>query len=290
MICLQRREGWDVVFQRAHAYMAARLLHSLPPDPSLACWPELLAATAQHDNGWTEWEPSGRLSPSGAPMDFEHAPMHTILEQAQRVCALGWHQDSAVGWLISRHMHQLYDPVRAQHQAFDTWLTDQADLRSQRARACDHSAQALERAYALMLWADTLSLTLCKETLPFGGRWVQLDPDHRGQSYRARRLERLDVVELDPWPFETPELQVSVDHRSLSALTYDDYASFLKDVQATVPQRRTFHLRPGPALPHHVLEHMTLAQLRRRAQHAGLQGRSSMNKQALLDALKRQEP
>ena len=104
MICLQRRSGWAILFQRSHAAMAAQMLYHWRQDERpQGCWIELLMACAQHDNGWTEWEPGGRLSDTGAPIDFRHVELEHILVQAERVVALAWHQSSAVGWLISRH-------------------------------------------------------------------------------------------------------------------------------------------------------------------------------------------
>ena len=293
VICLQRREGWEVIFQRAHALMAYEILGYWREDLRPPCWSGLLAACAQHDNGWAEWEPRGRLSPAGAPMDFRQVELEPILEQAERAVALGWHQDAVVGWLISRHMDHLYQPRRQELPELARWLDRQREARAARARALPYSTQTLEGAYRLLLWADTLSLTLCEEQMPFDERSLELGQDDRGTGYLTWRTgaggaSSQGEVHIWPWPFgHHAQLEVHVESRTLQELTFRDHDQFLRRLAGTLPTRNRFRLVPGrdPRRLGPPLEALSLKGLRQRARELDIAGRSRMEREQLVEAI-----
>ena len=288
VICLQRQQGWEVTFQRAHALMAAQILAHWRPEDRPTFWVELLAACAQHDNGWTEWEPGGRLSEAGAPMDFRHMAIEFNLIQAKRVVALGWHQDRVVGWLVSRHMHQIYDPRRGELGAMDTWLGQEERRRAKATRHLEHEEEELERAYAMLYWCDTLSLVLCEEQVPFGGRRVEVAKGPGGRGYQVWEGEGAEEVQVWPWPLAGESLEVSVESYLVKQLSFADHDAFLGMLDGLVPLRRTFRLRPGSAFSRaqrDLLGGKTVEELQVLAREHQVPGRSGMNKAQLVQAL-----
>ena len=112
-------------------------------------------------------------------------------------------------------MHHLYDPRRSELKELDRWLRAEARRRDERREVARVSQEELERAYALMLWCDTLSLTLCEEALPFGEREMEVEALPSGQISRALGLglAQRDVM-LWPWPFGPDCLELAVHAES----------------------------------------------------------------------------
>ena len=83
MIVNSTPAGWQIIYQQAHALLAAQLAWhwptTLPPDR----WVGLLAAIAQHDDEQAAWHGRGGhygLTPAGAPANFTQKEFS--LEQA----------------------------------------------------------------------------------------------------------------------------------------------------------------------------------------------------------------
>ena len=65
--------GWQIIYQQAHALLAAQLAWHWPPFLAADRWVGLLAATAQHDDEQAAWHGRGGhhgLTPAGAPANF----------------------------------------------------------------------------------------------------------------------------------------------------------------------------------------------------------------------------
>ncbi|MCC6170033.1 MAG: DUF3891 family protein, partial [Caldilineaceae bacterium] len=99
------------VNQTSHGLMAAEFCRHWGNADFAAPTPyaPVMAAIAQHDNGWYEWELAPLLRPDGAPMDFLHGPpLPEKLALWQLSVERAAAQHPYAGLLVGRHAGLLY--------------------------------------------------------------------------------------------------------------------------------------------------------------------------------------
>ncbi len=242
--------GWQVIYQQAHALLAAQLAWAWPPFLPPARWVGLLAAIAQHDDEQAAWHGRGGhhgLTPAGAPANFTQLPFS--LEQATGVLHAARFQGRWRSLLTSLHLSTLHEPLRGSQPGIDTFL---AELRAGQARWTKelHLTKTQARqAYDLLHWADRLSLVLCRQELPEMGREVEisaLPPGHqRHASYVSQPAGPGTPAVVRPWPFAAKELEVSVEAQELHQLRFRDDAELAAALHRAPITTLSWTLRAG---------------------------------------------
>lgn len=178
-----------------------------------------------------------RLTEEGTPRDFTQMPLAQIVLQAERAVTRAWHQSLWSGLLVSRHVSHLYERRRGEYNPLDQLLDEQNELRRRWRRWLDVSREAEDKGYALLLWADTLSLILCQDRLADEGR-LEIGKGPDGERYEL--LQQLDgSLSVSPWPYELHRFHVEVEVHHLAKRTFaseDELADALQ--KATVTRRR----------------------------------------------------
>ncbi|NJL94051.1 MAG: DUF3891 family protein [Anaerolineae bacterium] len=225
MIVNSLKEGWEVVYQRSHANLAAILVAAWRQQDHVPRWTELVIATAQHDDQEMFWDEATHLTDIGAPLDFAEAPLDTSRLNAERVIANAYRQGLWIALLISRHNSFLYEPLRGQDARLDAFLEAQKRNQTAWRQQLGYSAETLEAAYVFLRWADRLSLILCRRELPERERELDVAPGPDGQMVRV--MARADgTITLRPWVLAADELRVSVEVRRLRQLQFQSEAAF----------------------------------------------------------------
>ncbi len=236
MICNKTDSGWEVVFQRAHAQLALDLIapwrKELRPQP----WTAILSATAQHDNGWQEWEPNGRLTEAGAPRDFTSVSLDSVATQSRPHLERAWHQSRWIGLLCSRHIASLYEGRREESNALDDLLSEQEALRKKWRRSLAVKKADEDGAYAPLRWGDAFSLMLCMSTLPADGRALEIGTDAKETRYDASRRED-GTIAVEPWPYEVERFEAGVDAYRLDQLVFESHDALLEALREASPAR-----------------------------------------------------
>ncbi len=239
MICNRTEKGWEVVYQRAHALLAAQLIAPWNPAGRPERWTELLAATAQHDNGWQEWEPGQRLTSLGTPLHFEETPVEDLVAQSERAVRRAWHQSAWSGLLVSSHVAHLYG--KREEAPLRGLLERQAAQRRQWRRSLGVRQRDVQADYAHLLWGDTFSLILCCRQLPFGERRVEVEAIG-GQRYFT--WQRGDgTLGVDPWPYGVEAFEVRVDTHLLRQLTFASEDELAEALETSRPVERVWTVR-----------------------------------------------
>lgn len=217
MIVNKRAEGWEIVFQRAHGLLAAKIAAFWPAQARPERWVETLAAIAQHDNERPGWEGHRWLDPAGAPLDFRERAFD--LEQITQVAAAARYQSRWVALLTSRHLDRLYGSLREAHPTLDAFLDEQQALRTRWRRALGVRKDEVSAAYRLMYWSDRLSLLLCGRDLPDDGYHLELGagPD---QTMHTVAVRDDGSILVEPWPFEPDRLALSVEAYYPEGMTF----------------------------------------------------------------------
>lgn len=229
-------EGWQIIYQQAHALLAAQLLHQwpapdlLPPDQ----WVGLLAATAQHDNAQPHWTGHYGLTPAGAPAAFTMQPFS--LEQATGVLRAARFQGRWRSLLTSLHLSTLYEELRGQSKELDGFLDEQRASQQQWRRELKLKKAEADRAYALLHWCDRLSLILCRHEIPEMGRALEIYRGPNGHRHQISRPDPAGPLRVGPWPFREPRFEVSVEATVLNQLQFgtdDELAAALRAAPIT---------------------------------------------------------
>ncbi|TGE27521.1 DUF3891 family protein [Hymenobacter metallicola] len=210
--------GWQIIYQQAHALLAAQLLHQWPAFLPADQWVGLLAATAQHDDQQQDWNGHYGLTPVGAPANFTMKEFS--LAQATGVMKAARFQGRWRCLLTSMHMSFLYESLRGQKPEIDAFLDEQHAGQQRWRKELKVSKASAQQAYDLMQWCDRLSLILCRGELPEMGRHLEVSQGPDGRRYEVAQPTADGPVSLRPWPFTAKAFSVSVEACQLNQLQF----------------------------------------------------------------------
>lgn len=218
MIVNLQPDGWEIIYHRAHALLAAQLAGHWNTCAASHRRYETIAAISHHDDLEKEWE-GDQLTAAGAPLDF-------TLERKDSLSRMRRHADEAlyrgrwVAMLISMHCCHLNQGQQDDHPEIAEFIETQYQRQAQWRDELQISKDEALAAYDFMRWCDRLSLILCQRQVPSGGRKLEIITDHTGQSYAIMQTDSEDLT-IDPWPFASDQCSVSVDACYLSQLQFD---------------------------------------------------------------------
>ncbi|MBC7869618.1 MAG: DUF3891 family protein [Chitinophagaceae bacterium] len=237
MIVNSMQDGWEIVYQRSHALLAATLVSHWHQAIRPERWTETLVAIAQHDDQENYGEGSRHLSDIGAPLDFTQVDIDTNRIAARFIIENGARQSSWIALMLSRHSSFLHEGMRGQDNALDQFLDEQIANQKRWMKMLDISKKAADQAYALVGWGDRLSLILCKRELPDGERALDIRSGPDGVMYRVMQRED-ETIKLDPWPYEVDRVTFSVETRKVKQLKFTRENEFWQALQAAKIENR----------------------------------------------------
>jgi len=208
MIANQHEKGWEIIYHRAHALLAAELAGHWNAKDRPIRWLETIAAISHHDDLEKEWE-GNHLNEVGGPLDF-------TLEKKTDVNKLRSHTENAryrgrwVAMLISMHMSLLNEAKRGESPELDSFLDDQLENQNQWREELNISKDDAAEAYAFFEWCDRLSLILCKHELPDGERALEITSHLNNTRYDVMQRSDGSVI-VQPWAFQEQEFTVRVE-------------------------------------------------------------------------------
>lgn len=242
MIVNSLKDGWEVIFQRSHANLAAILIAAWREKDRVPRWTELIIATAQHDDQEMFWSETTHLTDIGAPLDFAEGELDTARMQAQLVIDNAYRQGLWIALLISKHNSFLYEPMRGEDARLDEFLDRQRTVQEEWRKKLAYTKKEVETAYSFVGWADRLSLILCRRELPERERELDIAPGPDGEMIRIMQRADESVV-VRPWIFEEDELTVSVEVRRLHQLKFKSEAELQRALDEAEIEIREWHFR-----------------------------------------------
>jgi hypothetical protein len=221
MIVNLTKNGWDVIYHRAHALLAAQLGgHWRRTDSPIRLY-ETIAAISHHDDLEKEWK-GNNLTESGAPLDFTLAqvPPEESLEGLKKHLENSRYRGRWVTMLTSMHVCFLSQNNKEVSENWRVFLETQVQDQKQWRQELGISKEDAEHAYQFMQWCDRLSLILAQQQVPEDGRALEITHGIHQQRYDLRRLENGHLT-VEPWPFQDDKFTVNVESSHLSQLKYD---------------------------------------------------------------------
>ncbi|MGF1457627.1 MAG: DUF3891 family protein [Leptolyngbyaceae cyanobacterium] len=242
MIVNLQNDGWEVIYHRAHALLAAQIAGQWDFSKHEYRIYETIAAIAHHDNLEKEWD-GDQLTKVGAPLDFR-LERETAIEQLRRHVEESLYQSRWVAMLISMHLcflHQAQqdDPEMAQ------FLGEQRQQQAQWQEELGISEAEAERSYTFMRWCDRLSLILSQRQLPAAGRKLEIIQGPEGEDYWVSQWPS-GTVRVSPWPFTCDSFTISVEACYLSQLEFESNAALTQALKSAPRKVLSWTLQRSP--------------------------------------------
>lgn len=221
--------GWEVIYHRAHALLAAQLAGQWRRSNAPARLYETMAAISHHDDLEREFE-GNHLTEAGAPMDFRlggGGDDEASLKKLRWLISEARYRSRWVTLLTSMHLCFLNQGQRGKSKAWDEFLDEQYRNQTEWREALGVSEEEADRAYQFMQWCDRLSLILAMRGVPVDNRALEITDRLDNQRYDIRQLEN-GCVTVEPWCFEDDEFTVNVEVRYLSQLKFESHEELVR--------------------------------------------------------------
>lgn len=228
MIANQHEKGWEIIYHRAHALLAAQLGGHWKKENSPPRLYETIAAISHHDDLEREWE-GNHLTEVGTPLDFTLVKT-TDTKQFRELTKNARYRGRWVAMLISMHMSFLSEGLRGQSADIDSFLDEQLEHQKQWRKELKISKKDAEDAYAFMQFCDRLSLILCNGEIPEGERALEICKGPGGTRYDVKQRSDGNLT-VEPWPFDNEPFIVNVEACYLHQVTFKDNAELTEALQ-----------------------------------------------------------
>lgn len=217
MIVNLQSEGWEIIYHRAHALLAAQIAGAWQnPNNSLRIV-DTIAAISHHDDLEKEWE-DDQLTPAGAPMDF-------TLERQTPVKKLSKHIEDSLyrgRWVaLLTSMHLCFLNQANKSPEIKQFIEEQKDLQSKWRKELGVEKEQAESAYQFMKWCDRLSLILCQRKIPDNQRDLEINQGADGTTYYVSQSKN-GYLTVTPWCFAQDKFTVKVEASYLSQIEFAD--------------------------------------------------------------------
>ncbi|MGB7414643.1 MAG: DUF3891 family protein [Thermosynechococcaceae cyanobacterium] len=217
MIVNMTEDGWEIIYHRAHALLAAQIAGQWPPAQAPRLY-ETIAAISHHDDLEREWD-GDHLTEAGAPRDFQ-LDTSVSVERLTKLIEGARYRSRWVALLTSMHVCFLNSNSSDTSDKLKDFLKQQQHLQRHWRKEMDLSEQEVSQAYEFMRWCDRLSLILAQRQVPANGRSLEITSSIEGQRYDIKRLND-DQITVEPWPFAASKFVVRVEAQYLTTLKFD---------------------------------------------------------------------
>jgi hypothetical protein len=238
MIVTHMSDGWDVIFQSAHALLAYKFAFELKGLRDKPYWPETLAAIVGHDDHKEAFGKNVYLTELGAPKDFTllNLTARERFREVKRRIESGHRKHRWIGLLNARHAAELYAKERTSRRM--TSLLKGEEKRGRKVLdELQASASDLEAAYQILLFCDRLSLILCQGEIPAMNRRVEIVSERSGVRYDLWENDDKSLA-VAPWPFDRLAFEVAVEVRTLRQLEFANDRELEQQLRATEADQR----------------------------------------------------
>lgn len=226
MIVSQTPTGWQIIYHRAHALLAAQLAGQWRKKNAPPRLYETIAAISHHDDLEREWE-ENNLTEAGVPRDFTMDPGEPDYDLLRRHLEGALYRGRWVALLNSMHQSRLNAGQRGTSAGADAFLDEQVKQQNQWRKELGISKDDTASAYDFMQWCDRLSLILCQQELPADERALEISKGPDGQRYDIKQFSN-ELITVIPWCFELDRFTVNVEATLLDQVKFDNNASLIQ--------------------------------------------------------------
>lgn len=241
MIVDHTAEGWEIIFQSAHALLAGRLAPAMSGLSSTPYWVETLAAIVDHDDLKESFGKNVYITSLGAPKDFTEFALtaNERYREVKRRIQSGYRKHRWIGLVASRHAEGLYGGENTSRR-LQTLLEVERTRRQTVLGELGATREDLEKSYELLSFCDRTSLILCQNEIPAMHRRSEIITSNKGQRYELWEREDRSLA-VDPWPFHE-SFVVSVEVRTVNQLEFSSDRELERRLTASPVENRKWKL------------------------------------------------
>lgn len=217
MIVNMQADGWEIIYHRAHALLAAQIAAHWNQEDSPLRITDTIAAISHHDDLEKEWE-EDQLTEAGAPKDFTQEGQ-TSAEKLTEHIEEALYRGRWVALLTSMHTCFLNQGSNKSSE-IARFLETQENLQQQWREELGISQEEANSSYQFMKWCDRLSLILCQHQIPDNNRKLEINDGPDGQKYYIAKTEA--GLSVFPWCFKEDKLKVYVETSHLSQIKFQN--------------------------------------------------------------------
>ncbi len=240
-------DGWTVVFHTTHGLLAQRIASYLKQARDLPYWFETLIAIGLHDDLHRVFERGEReyVTQAGAPRDFMLVPLKDDARAAEMQDRIdeAFRKHSWLGVMQSKHADCLYrneDTTTAMRELLDA----EAARREAVLARLGIDPSLVQTTYDWMHFCDRLSLILGGNDVPAMHRRLEIITTDEATRFEIWH-DDTDCLRVAPWPFVADTVELPLEYRTLTQLSYADDAELGEALKACPVELRTFVLRSG---------------------------------------------
>lgn len=231
MIVNLQADGWEVIYHRAHALLAAQIAAHWKPSDSPLRITDTIAAISHHDDLEKEWE-KDILTEAGAPKDFTLGEEGTV-EELRKHIEEALYRGRWVALLTS--MHTCFLNQAPDKKEIAEFVKEQKQLQQQWIKELGISQEEADASYQFMKWCDRFSLILSQRKIPDSNRKLEINDAPNGDTnyvYRAKSGN----LSVTPWCFKEDKFTVYVETSHLSQMEYKNNTE-LKEALKAAPRK-----------------------------------------------------
>ena len=217
MIVNLQADGWQIIYHRAHALLAAQIAAHWNQQDSPQRITDTIAAISHHDDLEKEWE-KDQLTEAGAPKDFTKEGQTSVEKLTQHI-EEALYRGRWVALLTS--MHTCFLNSGSDDSEITKFIKEQEELQQQWRKQLDVSQSEADASYQFMKWCVRLSLILCQGKIPDSQRKLEINDGPDGQKYYIAQLESGEIS-VFPWCFQEERVKVYVETSHLSQMSYQN--------------------------------------------------------------------
>ncbi|PSB09720.1 DUF3891 domain-containing protein [Pleurocapsa sp. CCALA 161] len=223
MIVNMKADGWEIIYHRAHALLAAQIAAHWNQADSPLRITDTIAAISHHDDLEKEWE-EDMLSEAGAPKDF-------TLEGQTSVEKLNKHIDEALyrgRWVaLLTSMHTCFLNQGSDSEDIAQFVKEQERLQKLWRKELGVTQKEANSDYQFMKWCDRLSLILCQQQIPDNNRKLEINDGPDGQKYYIAKSDENSLT-VTPWCFTEYKVKFYVETSHLSQVEFKDNTEIIE--------------------------------------------------------------
>lgn len=152
MIVNLQPDGWEIIYHRAHALLAAQVASHWNDRDLPQRVTDTIAAISHHDDLEKEWE-KDQLTPAGAPKDFTQEGQSSVEKLKQHI-EESLYRGRWVALLTSMHTCFLNQGSKDKSSEIAEFLQEQEKLQKQWRKELGINKERAASSYQFMKWCD----------------------------------------------------------------------------------------------------------------------------------------
>lgn len=228
--------GIHIIFHEAHGLLAGKIANEIEAKYRPIHWFETLIAICEHDDRQLNFDEKDYLSEIGVPLNFteDKSSIQEVMKRMNRILKSTFNKSLWVKLLISYHLEFIYSNLKEESKQITNFFKEEEQIRQDILKQFNISDKKARTYYEFLRFCDRLSLILCTDEAPDGGRLLEINTSINGETFFIKKTENNELI-ITPWIFSTPKFELSIEERILKETQFTSSNQFETVLMAAKP-------------------------------------------------------